>query len=33
MVKPRKNTIDVNSIAENSSDGYILQVDLEYPDE
>ena len=24
---------DVNSIAENSSDGYILEVDLEYPDE
>ena len=23
---------DVNSIAENSSDGYILEVDLEYPD-
>ena len=25
--------LDVNSIGENSSDGYILQVDLEYPDE
>ena len=23
----------MNSIGENSSDGYILQVDLEYPDE
>ena len=27
------NTFDVNSIGENSSDGYILEVDLEYVDE
>ena len=27
------DNFDVNSISENSSDGYILQVDLEYPDE
>ena len=30
-----KNAIDkcdVNSIGENSSDGYILEVDLDYPD-
>ena len=27
------DTFDVNSFAENSSDGYILEVDLEYPDE
>ena len=34
MVKSEKNDkFDVNSIAENSSDGYILEVDLEYPDE
>ena len=34
MIKPEKNDkFDVNSIAENSSDGYILKVDLEYPDE
>ena len=25
--------LDVNSISENSLDGYILEVDLEYPDE
>ena len=27
------NRFDVNSIAENSSNGYILELDLEYPDE
>ena len=27
------NKFDVNSISENSSIGYILKVDLEYPDE
>ena len=27
------NSIECNSIAENSSNGYILEVDLEYPDE
>ena len=30
MVKSDK--FDLNLIAENSSDGYILEVDLEYPD-
>ena len=34
MVKSEKNDkFDVNSIAKNSSGGYILEVDLEYPDE
>ena len=27
------NRFDVNSIGENSPDGYILEIDLEYPDE
>ena len=31
--KKKFDKFDVNSIAENSSDPYILEVDLEYPDE
>ena len=27
------DNFDVSSISENSSDGYILEVDLEYPDQ
>ena len=33
QLSKRIDKYDVNSIGENSSDGYIFEADLEYPDE